>query len=180
MSAPLASRGEAERTIQGGEPSENSTNTVFLAEDDDAMREAVAATLRGGGYEVREACDGAELLDLLADTVDDPFRRPWGLANRHTRVENAPCQARHFARRPGNTLGTARAPMYAMLAATHSSSTEADWVSVSEQHPCRVCGADAGCRFHSEEPFASCASRRSEWPLTSGDWLHRIDSQLPK
>jgi CheY-like chemotaxis protein len=76
MSAPLASRGEAERTIQGGEPSENSTNTVFLAEDDDAMREAVAATLRGGGYEVREACDGAELLDLLADTVDDPFRRP--------------------------------------------------------------------------------------------------------
>jgi CheY-like chemotaxis protein len=53
-----------------------STNTVFLAEDDEAMREAVAATLRGGGYQVTEACDGAELLDLLIDTVDDPLRRP--------------------------------------------------------------------------------------------------------
>ncbi len=53
-----------------------SINTVFLAEDDNAMREAVAATLRGGGYQVTEACDGAELLDLLVDTVDDPLRRP--------------------------------------------------------------------------------------------------------
>ena|GEM_PF-1853374 len=53
-----------------------STNTVFLAEDDDAMREAVAATLRGGGYQVTEVCDGAELLDLLVDTGDDPLRRP--------------------------------------------------------------------------------------------------------
>jgi two-component system chemotaxis response regulator CheY len=53
-----------------------STNTVFLAEDDDAMGEAVAATLRGGGYQVTEACDGAELLDLLVDTVNDPLRRP--------------------------------------------------------------------------------------------------------
>jgi CheY-like chemotaxis protein len=52
------------------------TNTVFLAEDDDAMREAVAATLRGGGYQVTEACDGAELLDLLVDSIDDPLRRP--------------------------------------------------------------------------------------------------------
>jgi two-component system C4-dicarboxylate transport response regulator DctD len=52
------------------------TNIVFLAEDDDVMRDAVAATLRCAGYLVKEACDGAELLDLLVDAVDDPLRRP--------------------------------------------------------------------------------------------------------
>jgi hypothetical protein len=67
-----------------------------------------------------------------------------------------------------------------MHAATHSWSTEADWISVSGSHPCRVCGANAGCRFHSLEPFASCTSRRSEWPLTSGDWLHRVETQASR
>jgi hypothetical protein len=67
-----------------------------------------------------------------------------------------------------------------MHAAAHSWSTEADWVSVSGSHPCGVCGADAGCRFHSHEPFASCTSRPSEWPLTSGDWLHRVDLLAPR
>jgi len=51
-------------------------NTVFLAEDDEAMRQAVAATLRGAEYHVREACDGAELLDMLLDAVHDPLLRP--------------------------------------------------------------------------------------------------------
>jgi|HubBroStandDraft_6_1064221.scaffolds.fasta_scaffold28738_3 hypothetical protein len=52
---------------------------------------------------------------------------------------------------------------------------EADWITVSGSHPCRLCGGEADCRFHSREPFASCVSRQSDWPLTSGDWLHRID-----
>src|SRR5580700_1068492 len=57
-------------------PLSSPCSSVFLAEDDDAMREAIAATLRGGGYQVTEVCDGAELLDLLVDTADDPLRRP--------------------------------------------------------------------------------------------------------
>ncbi len=51
-------------------------NTVFLAEDDEAMRQAVAATLRGAEYHVREACDGAELLDMLLDAMRAPLLRP--------------------------------------------------------------------------------------------------------
>jgi CheY-like chemotaxis protein len=50
--------------------------TVFVAEDDDDMREALAAALRAGGYDVRDVRDGAELLDLLLGTVDVPLLRP--------------------------------------------------------------------------------------------------------
>jgi hypothetical protein len=77
--------------------------------------------------------------------------------------------------KPQVSRGTPRASEANMHAATHTWSTEADWVSVSGSHPCPVCGADEGCRFHSQEPFASCTSRPSEWPLTSGDWLHRVE-----
>jgi CheY-like chemotaxis protein len=50
--------------------------TVFVAEDDDAMREAVSTALRSGGYEILEARDGAELLDLLLNAVEHPALRP--------------------------------------------------------------------------------------------------------
>jgi CheY-like chemotaxis protein len=49
---------------------------VFVAEDDDDMREAVATALRAGQYRVKEARDGAELLDLLLDALDVPLLRP--------------------------------------------------------------------------------------------------------
>jgi DNA-binding response OmpR family regulator len=49
---------------------------VFVADDDDAMREALAATLQTAGHETIEARDGANLLELLEDAVDDPLRRP--------------------------------------------------------------------------------------------------------
>jgi DNA-binding response OmpR family regulator len=42
---------------------------VFVADDDDGMREAVAATLRAEGHNVAEARDGAELLELLQGAV---------------------------------------------------------------------------------------------------------------
>ena len=50
--------------------------TIFLAEDDDDMRALIASSLHNDGYEVVEARDGAELLDLLAQVATAPIRRP--------------------------------------------------------------------------------------------------------
>jgi CheY-like chemotaxis protein len=50
--------------------------TVLVADDDEDMRVLVAATLRADGYEVREACDGADLLDQLEEGLDDARARP--------------------------------------------------------------------------------------------------------
>jgi two-component system, response regulator, stage 0 sporulation protein F len=49
---------------------------IFLAEDDPDMRALVASALRADGYEVTEARDGAELLDLLGDVSNAPWRKP--------------------------------------------------------------------------------------------------------
>jgi two-component system nitrogen regulation response regulator GlnG len=50
--------------------------TVFVADDDEAMREAVAMSLRAMGHHVMEARDGVELLDLVQGTVDASLPRP--------------------------------------------------------------------------------------------------------
>ena len=50
--------------------------TIFLAEDDDDMRALITAALVSDGYEVIEAKDGAELLDLLASATTSPMKRP--------------------------------------------------------------------------------------------------------
>ncbi len=50
--------------------------TVLVADDDDELRGLVAETLRLDGYVVVEARDGAELLSVLSDTLDDPLARP--------------------------------------------------------------------------------------------------------
>jgi CheY-like chemotaxis protein len=49
---------------------------VLVADDDDDVRALVASLLREDGYEVVEACDGAELLARLEEGVDDPVARP--------------------------------------------------------------------------------------------------------
>ncbi len=51
-------------------------STIFLAEDDDDMRALIATALQSDGYEVVEAKDGAELLDLLAGASSSPMNRP--------------------------------------------------------------------------------------------------------
>lgn len=51
-------------------------STIFLAEDDDDMRALIAMSLQNDGYDVIEAKDGAELLDLLAGASASPMRRP--------------------------------------------------------------------------------------------------------
>lgn len=44
---------------------------VLLAEDDDELRELMASALTRTGFELIEARDGAELLNRIADDVDD-------------------------------------------------------------------------------------------------------------
>ena len=41
-------------------------SVVFVADDDDDMRSLLVTSLERDGYDVREASNGAELLDLLA------------------------------------------------------------------------------------------------------------------
>jgi hypothetical protein len=55
---------------------------------------------------------------------------------------------------------------------------EGSWVAVSVVHPCPVCGFAADCLVHEDEPFAACASLPSDWPLTNGDWLHRLSPRF--
>ena len=49
---------------------------MLVADDDDDLRALIAATLRDEDYEVLEARDGAELLELLHAALDSPDRRP--------------------------------------------------------------------------------------------------------
>jgi hypothetical protein len=49
-----------------------------------------------------------------------------------------------------------------------------EWVAVTKSRPCQVCGAHEGCRTRDE--FACCTHRVSDWPLTNGAWLHRLDA----
>jgi hypothetical protein len=61
-----------------------------------------------------------------------------------------------------------------MRTARHATPLESDWMTVSGMHPCPVCGGtDLSCRIHTDEPFACCARTPSQWPMTSGEWLHR-------
>ena len=61
-----------------------------------------------------------------------------------------------------------------MNRAFEENTTDAEWDGVSQAQPCPICGATSGCRTLTEDAFASCARRPSEWPLNNGAWLHRI------
>jgi hypothetical protein len=50
----------------------------------------------------------------------------------------------------------------------------ADWRAVSPKRPCPICGSSSACQVHGEQSFASCANHQSEWPLTTGAWLHKL------
>jgi two-component system response regulator PrrA len=55
---------------------EPAPTTVLVADDDADVRALVAAELRGEGYEVREAADGAELLWQLEEALGHPSAGP--------------------------------------------------------------------------------------------------------
>jgi hypothetical protein len=53
-------------------------------------------------------------------------------------------------------------------------SAEVEWTFVSVKHPCSICGGHEGCRIADSEHFACCVRTSSDWPLTTGGWLHRL------
>jgi two-component system, response regulator, stage 0 sporulation protein F len=53
-----------------------SPNMIFLAEDDDDQRSIMSLAQKSDGYDVIEAKDGTELLDLLAMASAVPAMRP--------------------------------------------------------------------------------------------------------
>lgn len=55
-----------------------------------------------------------------------------------------------------------------------SSTLDLDWDSVSAREPCAICGAGAVCRRHAVDRFACCVHEPSDWPLSTGGWLHRL------
>ena len=59
-----------------------------------------------------------------------------------------------------------------------SNGLDGDWDRVTGTAPCPICGGAAECRTHSDEAFACCVQRPSDWRLSNGGWLHRIDSRL--
>jgi len=65
-----------------------------------------------------------------------------------------------------------------MTRAVLSAAIDSDWRMVSQERPCPVCGADDACSIHTADPFACCAREPSNWKLTNGSWLHRL--QLPE
>ncbi len=58
------------------------------------------------------------------------------------------------------------------------SGVEVEWTLVSVKHPCTVCGGHHGCRRGFADEFGCCTRVLSEWPLTAGGWVHRLDLQV--
>lgn len=50
-----------------------------------------------------------------------------------------------------------------------------EWINVSVWRRCPICGGASGCKTHAEGSFAACGRQPSDWPLTSGAWLHRVE-----
>jgi hypothetical protein len=63
-----------------------------------------------------------------------------------------------------------------MTRAVPTAAIDSDWRSVSQERPCPVCGKDDVCSVHTADDFACCAREPSEWKLTNGSWLHRIQA----
>jgi hypothetical protein len=53
-------------------------------------------------------------------------------------------------------------------------SAELEWLNVSVWRRCPICGGVDGCKTHAEGSFAACGRQPSDWPMTSGAWLHRV------
>jgi hypothetical protein len=61
----------------------------------------------------------------------------------------------------------------------HVTSTDIEWITVSGRRPCPVCGGSLQCQVQAEGAFAACNTRPSDWPMTSGAWLHRVELPAP-
>lgn len=65
-----------------------------------------------------------------------------------------------------------------MTRAVLSAAIDSDWRLVSQERPCPVCGGEDTCGVHTVDRFACCARAPSEWKLTNGSWLHRLQVPL--
>jgi hypothetical protein len=84
-------------------------------------------------------------------------------------------QRKHAQRKTTPRRSSARSKRNSnMRRAVHALVTEAEWERVSTERPCPVCGADRGCSTHGNS-FVSCERISSQWPLTTGAWLHRVE-----
>jgi hypothetical protein len=63
----------------------------------------------------------------------------------------------------------------AMTRIQHGISADLEWINVSVRRRCPICGGVAGCKTHAEGSFAACGKEPSDWPMTSGAWLHRVE-----
>jgi hypothetical protein len=70
--------------------------------------------------------------------------------------------------------GTGTAIGLSMTRAILSAAIDSDWRLVSQERPCPVCGAEDTCGVHTVDKFACCSRAPSEWKLTNGSWLHRL------
>jgi len=57
---------------------------------------------------------------------------------------------------------------------------EVEWTLVSVKGPCTICGGHDSCRRGSGDEFACCTRISSEWPLTVGGWVHRLDLEAER
>lgn len=64
-----------------------------------------------------------------------------------------------------------------MTRAVLSGAIDTDWRLVSHERPCPVCGSQDACSIHTKDAFACCAREPSEWKLTTGAWLHRVQAR---
>jgi hypothetical protein len=64
-----------------------------------------------------------------------------------------------------------------MTRAVLTAAIDSDWRLVSQDRPCPVCGADDACSIHTHDAFACCAREPSEWKLTNGAWLHKLQDR---
>jgi hypothetical protein len=54
-------------------------------------------------------------------------------------------------------------------------SPEGEWCAATEKNPCPICGSVTGpCSGNADDDFVSCTHCPSDWPLTTGAWLHRL------
>jgi hypothetical protein len=64
-----------------------------------------------------------------------------------------------------------------MTRAVLSHGIDTEWRLVNSTRPCPVCGSHDECSTHTEDDFACCAREPSEWKLTNGSWLHKIQAR---
>ena len=88
---------------------EGSLQRVLVVDDDDAVRSIVAETLRGEGYHVNEANNGAAALEQLQALAPDVILLDIVMRRRWVRVPRAPAsRARHCLYSDCAGLGNAR------------------------------------------------------------------------